>query len=85
MSTAYWYLYHGRVGAQRHESSVLTFNPNRHSYVQIGCHLANIMIDNQACLYSQHILGASNIIADSLSRDFHIDYNTLVELIHSNF
>ena len=66
-----------------HRSS---FDFSSHSiHAKMARHLATIMIDHQACLYSQHIPGTNNVIADSLSRDFHIDTDTLSSLIHSHF
>ena len=47
-------------------------------------HLATMMLDNDACLYSQHIAGSNNVIADSLSRDFHMPSHTLSSLIRSH-
>jgi len=43
------------------------------------------MLRNNSCLYSQHITRETNVIADSLSRDFHIPSDTLSSLIRSNF
>jgi hypothetical protein len=66
-----------------HRSS---FDFSSHSiHAKMARHLATIMIDHQACLYSQHIPGTNNVIVDSLSRDFHIDTDTLSSLIHSHF
>ena len=43
--------------------------PHHAVHLQIARHLANEMIQNDCCLYSQHIPGARNIIADLLSYD----------------
>jgi hypothetical protein len=43
------------------------------------------MLDHNAILYSQHIPGSQNIIADTLSHDFHIETNELSSLIVSTF
>ena len=66
-----------------HKSS---FDPSSHSIqTTLARHLTTTMLDHQACLYSQHIPGTTNVIADYLSRDFHIDSGTLSSLIRSNF
>ena len=43
--------------------------PHHAVHLQIARHLAHEMIQNDCCLYSQHIPGARNIIADLLSYD----------------
>jgi len=40
-----------------------------------------MMLKEEIVLYSQHLLGISNIIADSLSRDHHLDDVTLTQLL----
>jgi hypothetical protein len=45
---------------------------------------ATIMLTNHTCIYSQHIPGVSNVIADALSRRFDLDDNSLTCLINSN-
>ena len=66
-----------------HKSS---FDLSSHSiHATLARHLATTMLDANACLYSQHIPGSSNTIADSLSRDFHIPSDTLAALIRSHF
>ena len=63
-----------------------SFDTDSHSiHSTLARHLTTMMMDHQACLYSQHIPGETNVIADSLSRDFHIDTDTLTSLILSNF
>jgi len=47
-------------------------------------HLVSLLINTKSCLYSQWFLGSDNIVTDSLSRDFHIDSNTLSHLICSS-
>jgi hypothetical protein len=44
---------------------------------------AAIMLTNNACIYSQHILGVSNVIADILSRRFDLDNLSLTCFINS--
>lgn len=41
---------------------------------------AQNLMDNNATCYSQHMPGAMNVIADSLSRDFHLTNNQLISL-----
>lgn len=55
------------------------------THVSLARYLASMMLDNNAILYSQHIKGSQHIIADTLSRDFHIDSNELSSLIISTF
>jgi hypothetical protein len=45
------------------------------------CRLASLIINTKSCLYRQWFLGSDNTVADSLSRNFHIDSNTLSHLI----
>ncbi len=45
--------------------------------------LATIIIDSNACLYSQWFPGAENLIADSLSRDFHLNDDELTIFLTS--
>jgi hypothetical protein len=47
--------------------------------------LADILLSLNACLYSQWLPGEENVIADSLSRDFHIDDSHLANLLLSHF
>jgi len=49
-----------------------------------ACHLASLLINTKSCLYSQWFLDSDNLVVDSLSRDFHIDSNTLSHLICSS-
>ena len=44
---------------------------------------AHHMMDMNACHYSQHLPGCDNIVADSLSRDFHLTDAQLVALLTS--
>ena len=34
--------------------------------------MIEVMMDNECCLFSQHIKGSSNVIADAFSRDHHL-------------
>ena len=48
------------------------FDPvNAESYDAVARWLGWTLVNNETSLYSQHIKGTENIIADSLSRDFH--------------
>jgi len=47
--------------------------------------LASLLIDTKSCIYSQWFLGESNSIADSLSRDFHVDSSHLRHILCTNF
>jgi hypothetical protein len=47
--------------------------------------LADIIIETESCLYSQWFPGDQNNIADSLSRDFHIEQSHLCTLLLSRF
>ena len=58
------------------------FDPSTHlSHEKVGRHLAWLCTKNNVSLFSQHIPGTWNIIADSLSRDFHIPNRKLTTLI----
>ena len=46
-------------------------------------HLAHLVIDSKCCLYSQWFPGDQNIVADALSRDFHLSNTNLANLITS--
>jgi hypothetical protein len=47
--------------------------------------LAELIITSDSCLYSQWCPGDDNLIADSLSQDFHIPSPYLSYLLHSHF
>jgi hypothetical protein len=47
--------------------------------------LAKLIIQTKSCLYSQWFPGEENVIADSLSRDFHIESDTLSNLLSASF
>ena len=60
------------------------FNPvDQKVHESISRKLTRVMMDNQAALYSQHVKGSHNVIADSLSRDFHIDSDKLTFILRS--
>ena len=60
-----------------HKTSYDPVNSGSHDYVArwIGWTL----VSNETCLYSQHVKGTEEIIADSLSQDFHISDQTLTK------
>jgi hypothetical protein len=43
------------------------------------------LLEADCCLYSQHIAGEKNIVADFLSRKFHLNHNDLTSLILTSF
>jgi len=47
--------------------------------------LADILLTTETCLYSQWFPGEENLIADSLSRDFHISDSCLSDLLLTHF
>jgi len=55
-----------------------SFTYNQPAHDEVARWLAKILIDNDSALYSQHIRGIHNIIADMLSRDCHIPTTHLV-------
>ena len=58
------------------------FNPNtRPHHDLVARHLAQLLLHNEASLFSQHIAGKSNVVADSLSRDTHITDTDLSHLL----
>ena len=66
-----------------HKSS---FDEATHSqHAHLARQFATTMLDHHASLFSQHIAGSNNIVADSLSRDFHIDSHTLSALVRCHF
>ena len=58
------------------------FDPNtQRLHSEIARHLATTTMNAEVALYSQHIPGCHNVVADSLSRDHHIDNNKLTFLL----
>ena len=57
-----------------------SFTYNQPAHDEVARWLAKILIDNDSALYSQHIRGIHNIIADMLSRDCHIPATHLVHM-----
>jgi hypothetical protein len=47
----------------------------------VARHLAQLIIGANSCLYSQWFPGESNVVADCLSRDFHLDDKSITHLI----
>ena len=63
-----------------------TFNIKTHQSHDIAARkLAEILITNDSALYPQHIPGKHNVIADSLSRDHHIQTNKLTFVLQHVF
>ena len=62
------------------------FDPNTHQkHDEIARLMATILLESESALYPQHIPGERNIVADSLSRDFHIKNKHLQLLLTSLF
>jgi hypothetical protein len=62
-----------------------TFNPVANpKHDELARYLATMLFDNAASLHSEHIPGHANVVADSLSRDFHLDAATLTKLLLSH-
>ena len=54
------------------------FDPDRESHHDtVTRSLATLLLDHDAALYPQHVKGTNNIIADSISRDFHLPNKVL--------
>ena len=54
------------------------FNPEtQQKHDIIARKMAKLLLDSDTSIYPQHIPGESNVIADSLSRDFHLSDKTL--------
>lgn len=61
-----------------------TFNPSTNlMHDVVARYLASFMIDEEASLFSEHIAGNQNVIADCLSRDFHLNNTELTQLLSS--
>lgn len=59
------------------------FDPNSHPINnEIARSNAENLLKHNACCYPQHLPGASNDIADSLSRDFHLSNDQLIALFN---
>jgi hypothetical protein len=62
-----------------------TFNPTKYlQHDKIARYLAHLLFINEATLHPEHIPGKNNIIADSLSRDFHLTNKNLISLFYSS-
>ena len=63
-----------------------TFNPTTHlSHDSAARKLAEILINSDSSLYSQHIAGKQNVAADSLSRDQYIPDKNLTFTLQNVF
>ena len=63
-----------------------SFNPVTHaSHSVVARHLARMVLENNATLYSQHIKGKKNVIADSLSRNMNLPDNIRLPLLTTTF
>jgi hypothetical protein len=62
-----------------------TFNPVTHkNHDKLARYLAKLLFKKDATLHAEHIPGQHNIIADSLSHDFHLSTSSLTSLILSH-
>ena len=62
------------------------FNPESHiEHDAVARNLADLMLTSETTLYSQHIRGSQNIIADCLSRDFRLSDKHLTFLLNGLF
>ena len=59
-----------------------SFTYNQPAHDEVARWLAKTLINNDSALYSQHIRGIHNIIADMLSRDCHIPATHLVHMFN---
>ena len=50
---------------------------DKEGHLCLARHLALLLLNQKAVLYSQHIAGILNVVADSLSRDFHLSNSAL--------
>ena len=61
-----------------------SFNPNTHyGHDVIARKLATTLLESNATITSQHTPGRMNVVADSLSRDFHLPINQLTLILKS--
>ena len=62
------------------------FSDSEDSFIQLvtARHLATLIIKSKSCLYSQWFPGGENLIADSLSRDFHLNDSDLSKFLLSS-
>jgi len=56
---------------------------NQPAHDEVARWLATTLIKNDSALYSQHIRGVHNIIADILSRDWHIPESHIIHMFDS--
>ena len=62
------------------------FNPSTHlEHDTIARKMADVLLSSETALYSQHIKGSHNIVADCLSRDFHLPDKQLTFLLNGLF
>ena len=63
-----------------------TFDPVKYkAHDIVARQLASDLIDYKSSLYSQHIPGEQNVIADSLSRDFYLSDSLLIQMLRFTF
>jgi len=59
------------------------FSDNSDEFIQLASarHLASLLLKSKSCIYSQWFSGDVNCVADSLSRDFHLEASHLASLL----
>jgi hypothetical protein len=62
-----------------------SFNDDQETHDDVARFLADTCMNNDSSLYSQHIRGLHNVLADSLSRDTHITDNKLTFMLKTLF
>ena len=60
-----------------------SFPQSHHIHNKVARHLALSLIDHDSSLYSQHIPGRFNVVADMLSRDHHISDKQLTFILRT--
>jgi hypothetical protein len=58
---------------------------NEHIQFTTARYLANLIIESKSSIYRQWFPGDINSISDSLSRNFHVEANSLCTLLSENF
>lgn len=60
------------------------FDPDCHPiHAEVAREHARVIMAHNACDYSQHIPGITNVVADSLSRDFHLSNKQLISMLYA--
>ncbi|KAL9189303.1 hypothetical protein ACHAXT_011793 [Thalassiosira profunda] len=60
------------------------FDPDLHPmHAEVAREHARVTMHHDACDYSQHLPGLHNVVADSLSRDFHLSHSKLTAMLYA--